>query len=121
MQKGENASIGSLLIALIGFILAAATGVMLLITALVVWFAKLTGSMIAATLIVGGICFLLALGLYLFGIRKPIKRIEDRINTVYEVAHSVREAYQWVQERLRLLAELRCIFMDALRSLLQKS
>ena len=51
---------GNFFLGLIFFVLAAAMGVMLLIATLVVWLSALTGSLIAATLIIGGFCFLLA-------------------------------------------------------------
>lgn len=51
---------GRFLVALLAFALTAATGIVLLLTTLVVWLSALTGSLVTATLIVSGLCFLLA-------------------------------------------------------------
>lgn len=103
----ENASHGNFVIALILFVLVAAAGVVLLITALVEWLSVLTGSMIAATLIVSGVCFLIALAIYLSALHKPLARMQDQVETVYDVARTAREGYEWITEKIRMLRLLR--------------
>ena len=55
---------GSFLVALVAFVLIAATGLMLFLTAFVLWMYALTGSLIAGVLIAGGCCTLLAATIY---------------------------------------------------------
>lgn len=101
-----NKSGGSFFLGLIFFVLAAATGVMLLIATLVVWLSALTGSLIAATLIIGGFCFLLAGVIYLLALRAPIARIQEQIDTVYDVANAAKTAYRWVTHKIDLFLQL---------------
>lgn len=108
----ENASHGSFVITLIGFMLIAATGFVLLITTLVVWLSALTGSMIAATLIVSGICFALAGAIYLLALRDPLSRIQDQIDTIYDVARTAREGYKWVTDKVLMLLRLRDVLRE---------
>lgn len=107
----EHASGGNFVIALILFVLIAASGVLLLITALVEWLSVLTGSTIAATLIVSGVCFLIALAIYLLSLHKPLAHMQDKVETVYDVARTAREGYEWVMDKIEMLRLLR----DALR------
>lgn len=103
----EHASRGSFVVALICFVLIAATCLVLLITTLVVWLSALTGSMIAATLIVSGLCFVLAVTIYLLALREPLARIQDQIETIYEVAHAAREGYEWVTDKVLMFLKVR--------------
>lgn len=103
---------GNFAVALICFVLIAATCVVLLITTLVIWLSSLTGSMIAATLIVSGICFVLALMIYLLALRAPLERIQDQIDTIYEVARAARQGYEWVSDRVSMLLKLREILRE---------
>lgn len=112
----ENKPHGHFAIALIAFILIAATCVVLLITTLVVWLSALTGSIIWATLIVSGLCLLIAAAIYLFALRATLNRIHDQIETIYEVAHAARRSYDWITERLseriEFFLKLRDIWRD---------
>lgn len=101
MDRGTTPR-GNFALGLIWFVLIAATGVMLLITSLVVWLSVLTGSMIAALLIVSGFCFLLAGMIYFLALRDTLSRIQEQIDTVYEVAHAARMGYEWLTEKLGL-------------------
>ena len=96
---------GRFVVALLLFVLLAATCLVLLLAALVFWLATLTGSMAAAALIVGGCCLLMAVIVWLVALRKPLDRIGERIETVYEVARTAREGYRWITAKaLPLLA-----------------
>mgnify|MGYP001126967376 CR=1 FL=1 len=90
---------GRFLVALLAFALTAATGIVLLLTTLVVWLSALTGSLVTATLIVSGLCFLLA--------RAPIDRIQDQVETVYDVAHAAKTGYEWLSGKLQLFLAVR--------------
>ncbi len=105
MDRG-NKPRGNFALGLIWFVLIAATGVGLLIMSLVVWLSALTGSMIAALLIVSGICFLLAGTIYFLTLRETLSRIQHQIDTVYEVARAAHAAYEWLTDKLHLLASL---------------
>lgn len=108
----EKSSQGNFAVALIFFILIAATCVVLLITTLVIWLSALTGSMIAATLIVSGICLALALAIYLLALRGPFERIKNQIDTIYEVARLAHQGYEWISERVSMLLKLREILRE---------
>lgn len=101
-----NTPRGNFALGLIWFVLIAATGVVLLITSLVVWLSALTGSMIAALLIVSGICFLLAGTIYFLALRDTLSRIQEQIDTVYEVARAARTGYEWLTDKFCMLASL---------------
>lgn len=101
----EACTPGRFIVALVLFVLLAATCLVLLLAALVFWLATLTGSMAAAALIVGGCCLLMAVIVWLVALREPLDRIGERIETVYEVARTAREGYRWITAKaLPLLA-----------------
>lgn len=105
-MERQTPSVGAFILFLIFFVLVAATAVVLLITTLVAWMAELTGSMIAARLIVSGFCFLLAAAIYLFALRAPFARLQDQIETVYGVARAAREGYEWITEKALMLLKM---------------
>lgn len=87
---------GSFLAALVIFVLIAAAGLMLFLTAFVLWMATLTGSLVAGVLITGGCCALVAAAIYGWGLRPQLSRMQEQIETVYEVARAARCGYEWV-------------------------
>lgn len=74
---------------------------------LVVWLSALTGSLVTATLIVSGLCFLLAGAIYALALRAPIDRIQDQVETVYDVAHAAKTGYEWLSGKLQLFLAVR--------------
>ena len=96
---------GRFLVALLAFALTAATGIVLLLTTLVVWLSALTGSLVTATLIVSGLCFLLAAAIYALALRAPIDRIQDQVETIYDVAHAAKTG--WLSGKLQLFLAVR--------------
>ena len=98
---------GRFLVALLAFALTAATGIVLLLTTLVVWLSALTGSLVTATLIVSGLCFLLAAAIYALALRAPIDRIQDQVETIYDVAHAAKTGYEWLSGKLQLFLAVR--------------
>lgn len=87
---------GSFLVALVAFVLIAATGLMLFLTAFVLWMYALTGSLVGGVLITGGCCTLLAATIYGWLLRPHLCRMQEQIETVYEVARAARSGYEWV-------------------------
>lgn len=113
MQTDRNTpSQSHFVIALIFFALMATTGVILLIATLVFWLSALTGSPTAASLIVCGLSFIAATTIYLLSLRGPIARMQDKIETVYEVAQSARDGYRWISRRIAMFLRI----LDILRS-----
>ncbi|WP_295936506.1 hypothetical protein [uncultured Alistipes sp.] len=100
--KNRKSSGGHFAVALIFFITAAAIAILMLLAALVVWLSQLTGSFIISTLIVGGFFGLLAIIIYMLSIREGVERIRDQLETVYDVAHTAKEGYQWITDKVML-------------------
>lgn len=105
MKKGKTSG-GNFIASLVFFGLTALIAIYLLLTALVVWLADVTGSLIASTLIVGGFFAVIAAVIYLLSIREAVKHIREQIETVYEVAHAAKEAYQWLSNKFMLFLRL---------------
>ncbi len=97
---------GRIFVPTVCFVLISVTGGLLLVTALVVWLSTLIGSLIGSMLIVSGACLLTALMIYLIALRGPFRRIDEQINTIYEVARAARSGYEWMLGKFRLLTAL---------------
>ena len=82
--------------------------------ALVIWLAQLTGSMIWATLILGGVFALIALIVYLVSVRPAVQYISDQLDNIAEMAQIVRSGYNWITDKLN------SILCSVLESLLRK-
>ena len=95
----SQSSRGGLLLALVGFALMAAMGVVLLVATLVVWLSALLGSMVWATLAGSLLCFVVAALIYFLSLRTTLQRLQEQMQTVYQVAEAAKEAYAWVMER----------------------
>ncbi len=92
--------------ALVCFTVAVAISILLLLAALVVWLSELTGSFIAASLIIAVFFAVLAVVIYLLSVRDGIRRISRRVDTVYEVADTAREGCRWAANKFLLLLQL---------------
>ena len=88
--------------------------VVMLLWALVIWLAQLTGSMIWATLILGGVFALIALIVYLVSVRPAVQYISDQLDNIAEMAQIVRSGYNWITDKLN------SILCSVLESLLRK-
>lgn len=97
---------GSFIAALVFFVMTASIAIYLLLTALVVWLSELTGSLIVASLLIGGFFAVIAAVIYLLSIREGVERIRDQVETVYDVAHAAKEGYQWLTEKFLLMLKL---------------
>lgn len=89
------------------FTATAAIALLLLLTAVVVWLSELTGSFIFSALIVGGFFAIVSTMIYLLSVREAIDEIHDEIDTVYEVARTVKTGYEWVTDKVELFLKLR--------------
>ena len=90
------------------------TALVMLLWALVIWLAQLTGSMIWATLILGGVFALIALIVYLVSVRPAVQYISDQLDNIAEMAQIVRSGYNWITDKLN------SILCSVLESLLRK-
>lgn len=77
------------------FAITATAAIVLFITAAVTWLAGIIGSTTAAAAVTGGFFALLALIVYSVGVRQSIEYLRRRIETVYEVAETVRKGYRY--------------------------
>lgn len=106
-MDNRKTSGGSFVAALVFFVMAATIAIFLLLTALVLWLSMLTGSFIAASLIVAGFFAVIAAVIYLLSIREGVERIRDRLETVFDVAHAAKEGYEWITDKFLLFMQLR--------------
>lgn len=97
MREHRNPG-GSIVIPLICFIFASIIAILLIIGAFVMWLAELTGSVAVASLITGGFFIVLSAVIYYLSVRRGLEEILDRLDTVYEVASRIKEAYAWLSE-----------------------
>ena len=103
----HSSSGGRFAVALLLFGISLLIAVLLLLTALLVWLTQAVGSLIAATLIVGGFFALLAAVVYLTAIRETLDRLRAQAETVYEVARAARSGYEWVLGKVAMVLSLR--------------
>lgn len=82
------------------FGLTMTVAVVMLLWALVLWLASLTGSMIWGTLIVGGFFALIATILYFASVRKTVRYIREQAETITEMARIVKTGYDWFTEKI---------------------
>lgn len=92
-----------MLVSIVFFIIAAVAAVVLFVAALVIWLAELLDSGALAAIIVGAAFALTAWIIYSVSVRQSIRYINDRMETVYEVAYAVRNWYKLVIRFLRSL------------------
>lgn len=76
----ENQPRRHLITPIVVFGITALIAVVMLLWALVIWLAQLTGSMIWATLILGGVFALIALIVYLVSVRPAVQYISDQLD-----------------------------------------
>lgn len=93
------------------FGITAMIAVVMLLWALVIWLAQLTGSMIWATLILGGFFALVSLIIYLASVRPAVQYISDQLDNIAEMAKIVRSGYNWVSDKLNSVV---CIVLEGL-------
>lgn len=106
MKDNRNPS-GNIVASLICFGVTAAIAIILFIGAFVMWLASLTGSVAVAALITAGFFALLSFTIYLLAVRTAMEHLRDRLDTVYEVASRIKEAYDWLSDKFSFLSFLR--------------
>ncbi len=84
----------SVLAPLLYFAVTSVMAIMLMVAALIMWLSEIMGSAKWATLIVGcGFTFVAWL-IYVLSVRQSILYIKDRMDTIYDVAFTVRNGYK---------------------------
>lgn len=86
--------------ALVFFLLVILPSIGLFISALTIWLAQLLGSAIYACLIVGGVLLLVAALIYLIKLRGAVKRMQERIETIYETSRLLQLGFEWINEKI---------------------
>lgn len=86
---------------LILFMCAIIVGVFALTMALALWLGELICSATLAWVIVGAILVAIAIVIYFVSLHKTIKRINRRLDTVYEVSATVEMLYRQVVMLIR--------------------
>lgn len=84
---------GPVLAPIIFFVLTSIMAIILLVAALIMWFSELIGSATYSTLIIGGLFTFVAWLIYVLSIKRCIEYVRDRLDTVYDVAYSIRNGY----------------------------
>lgn len=86
--------VGSVLTPLICFAITTTMAIILLVATLVMWIAEITGSATLSTLIVGAGFSFVAWLIYILSVKRCIDYFRDRLDTVYDVANSIRNGYK---------------------------
>ena len=68
----------------------------LLTVAVVLWLSEVLGSLLLATLVVWGLDIIIAVVIYFVSLHPSIKRISQRLDTIYEVSAMFEMAYRQV-------------------------
>ena len=84
---------GPVLTPLLCFVLTSIMAIILLVAALIMWLSELIGSATYSTLIIGGLFTFVAWLIYVLSIKRCIDYIRDRLDTIYDVAYSIRNGY----------------------------
>lgn len=84
------------------FIATTLIALSMLLIALLLYVAELTGSLISALLILGFVSAAIASILYFSTLRPQISAIREEISTIYEMANLARTGYDWVINRVNL-------------------
>ncbi len=71
----------------------------LLTTALTIWIGQLLGCAALGAVIVGGFFLILALVVYLVGMRPTIQRIGEYVENINHAAQIIRNVHTWVTEK----------------------
>ncbi len=84
----------SVLAPLVYFAVTAVMALILMVATLVTWLTELIGSATWATLIVGGFFTFVAWLIYVLSVKRSIDYLNDRLDTIYDVAFAVRNGYK---------------------------
>lgn len=92
---------GNLFVSLLLFLAAAGLALLLLLASAVAWVAQLLDSFIWSALIFGGLFAVAAVLIYLLLVRSSLAHVREQAATIYEVAHLVERACEWVEDKVR--------------------
>ncbi len=95
-QQTPKKSIGAIL----AFIVTALIASILLISAFVYLVGDLIGSHLLAMVIVGGVCAIASWMIYTLSLRPTLRRWEEQLTTIFEVAQAARRAYDLAMEHI---------------------
>jgi uncharacterized membrane protein YbhN (UPF0104 family) len=96
-----------MLLPLLSFAAVIMEVVILLMTALVIWLTELIGSASLAALCLAGVFLLIAWMIYVVWTRPVVDYINEKLDTIYDVAFAARNGYEVVRSfALKLLFHL---------------
>lgn len=108
----QKSSGGNLLVSLLLFVATAGIAILLLLVSAVVWLSVVLDSIVWSTLILGGVFAVAAAAVYYLLVRKSLVAMRERLETVYEVARKVQNAYEWIADKLRWIGALWNMFRE---------
>ncbi len=108
----QKSSGGHLLVSLLLFVAAAGIAILLLIVSAVVWLSVVLDSVVWSASILGGAFAAIAAAVYFLLVRRSLAAMRERLETIYEVARKVQNAYEWVADKLRWIGALWNMFRE---------
>lgn len=99
MSSSENRP-RTIAVPLVLFVLTMVPAIGLLIVAFTIWLSNLLGSAIWACVVVGALFLLTATILYLVALRGAVKRMQERLETVYQTSRAIQTGFDWIQEKI---------------------
>lgn len=85
---------------LILFVLTLLPAIGLLIAALAIWLSSLMGSAVWSCVALGGAFLLIAILLYLISLRDAVRRMQERLEVIYETSRVLHSGLDWVNEKI---------------------
>ena len=89
---------GKVAVPLIVFVLTILPAISLLIAALTIWLSRVLGSAILSCVVVGGAFLLVATIIYLVTLRGAVKRMQERLETIYETSRVFKTGFDKIRE-----------------------
>ncbi|MBQ2394718.1 MAG: hypothetical protein II307_03030 [Alistipes sp.] len=90
----------SIAIPLVLFILTILPAFGLLIAALTIWLSHLFDSAIISCIVAGGSFLLIAQIVYFAMLRRAVKRVQERLETIYETSRVFQSGFDWINEKI---------------------
>ncbi len=90
----------ALALPLILFVLTVLPAFGLLIAAVTIWLSCLFDSAIISCIVVGGVFLLIALTIYFAMLRSAVKRMQERMETIYETSRVFRSGFDWINDKI---------------------
>lgn len=96
MTRPSSENPVKVVIPLVLFVLMMMPAIGLLIAALTMWLAQLLGSAIGACMVAGGGFLLVAMVIYLVWLRGAVRRMQERLETIYETSRVLKSGFDWI-------------------------